>query len=169
MKGAVDMAETTVYSIRVPEEIKERISKNQQESGQSPAEFMARIVAQYEATNYGKSELAALQSAFDVINKVVVGLTAAAASQATAAAESSACHLAEIDALNTQLDETEAAAEAAGAAAARTIQALTDQAAALAADLAAARSIQAALAATVTAQAEQITTLQAALAAAQQQ
>ena len=37
MKGAVDMAETTVYSIRVPEEIKERISKNQQESGQSPA------------------------------------------------------------------------------------------------------------------------------------
>ena len=163
------MAETTVYSIRVPEEIKERIAKNQQESGQSPAEFMARIVAQYEATNYGKSELAALQSAFDVINKVVVGLTAAAASQATAAAESSACHLAEIDALNTQLNETEAAAVAAAAEAARTIQTLTDQAANLAADLAAARTIQAALAATVTAQVEQITTLQAALAAAQQQ
>ena len=163
------MAETTVYSIRVPEEIKERISKNQQESGQSPAEFIARVIAQYEATNYGKSELAALQSAFDVINKVVVGLTAAAASQATAAAESSACHLAEIDALNTQLNETEAAAEAATAEAARTIQTLTDQAANLAADLAAARTIQAALAATVTAQVEQITTLQAALAAAQQQ
>lgn len=162
------MAETTVYSIRVPEEIKERISKNQQESGQSPAEFMARIVAQYEATNYGKSELAALQSAFDVINKVVVGLTAGAAAQATAAAESSACHLAEIDALNTQLNETEAAAVAAAAEAARTIQTLTDQAANLAADLAAARTIQAALAATVTAQAEQITTLQAALAAAQE-
>ena len=163
------MAETTVYSIRVPEEIKERISKNQQESGQSPAEFIARVIAQYEATNYGKSELAALQSAFDVINKVVVGLTAAAASQATAAAESSACHLAEIDALNTQLNETEAAAVAAAAEAARTIQTLTDQAANLAADLAAARTIQAALAATVTAQVEQITTLQAALAAAQQQ
>lgn len=163
------MAETTVYSIRVPEEIKERISKNQQESGQSPAEFIARVIAQYEATNYGKSELAALQSAFDVINKVVVGLTAAAASQATAAAESSACHLAEIDALNTQLNETAAAAEAATAEAARTIQTLTDQAANLAADLAAARTIQAALAATVTAQVEQITTLQAALAAAQQQ
>ena len=163
------MAETTVYSIRVPEEIKERISKNQQESGQSPAEFIARVIAQYEATNYGKSELAALQSAFDVINKVVVGLTAAAASQATAAAESSACHLAEIDALNTQLNETEAAAEAATAEAARTIQTLTDQAANLAADLAAARTIQAALAATVTAQVEQITTLQAALAATQQQ
>ena len=162
------MAETTVYSIRVPEEIKERISKNQQESGQSPAEFIARVIAQYEATNYGKSELAALQSAFDVINKVVVGLTAAAASQATAAAESSACHLAEIDAQNTQLNETEAAAEAAAAEAARTIQALTDQAANLAADLAAARSIQTALAATVTAQADQITTLQAALAARQQ-
>lgn len=161
------MAETTVYSIRVPEEIKERISKNQQESGQSPAEFIARVIAQYEATNYGKSELAALQSAFDVINKVVVGLTAAAASQATAAAESSACHLAEIDALNTQLNETAAAAEAATAEAARTIQTLTDQAANLAADLAAARTIQAALAATVTAQVEQITTLQAALAAAQ--
>ena len=168
MKGAVDMAETTVYSIRVPEEIKERISKNQQESGQSPAEFIARVIAQYEATNYGKSELAALQSAFDVINKVVIGLTGAAA-QATAAAESSACHLAEIDALNTQLNETEAAAVAAAAEAARTIQTLTDQAANLAADLAAARTIQAALAATVTAQVEQITTLQAALAAAQQQ
>ena len=163
------MAETTVYSIRVPEEIKERISKNQQESGQSPAEFIARVIAQYEATNYGKSELAALQSAFDVINKVVVGLTAAAASQATAAAESSACHLAEIDALNTQLNETAAAAEAATAEAARTIQTLTDQAANLSADLAAARTIQAALAAAVTAQVEQITTLQAALAAAQQQ
>ena len=162
------MAETTVYSIRVPEEIKERISKNQQESGQSPAEFIARVIAQYEATNYGKSELAALQSAFDVINKFVVGLTAAAASQATAAAESSACHLAEIDALNTQLNETEAAAVAAAAEAARTIQTLTDQAANLAADLAAARTIQAALAATVTAQADQITTLQAALAARQQ-
>ena len=169
MKGAVDMAETTVYSIRVPEEIKERISKNQQESGQSPAEFIARVIAQYEATNYGKSELAALQSAFDVINKVVIGLTAGAAAQATAAAESSACHLAEIDALNTQLNETEAAAVAAAAEAARTIQTLTDQAANLAADLAAARTIQAALAATVTAQVEQITTLQAALAAAQQQ
>ena len=163
------MAETTVYSIRVPEEIKERISKNQQESGQSPAEFIARVIAQYEATNYGKSELAALQSAFDVINKVVVGLTAAAASQATAAAESSACHLAEIDTLTAQLNETEAAAEAATAEAARTIQTLTDQAANLAADLAAARTIQAALAATVTAQVEHITTLQAALAAAQQQ
>ena len=163
------MAETTVYSIRVPEEIKERISKNQQESGQSPAEFIARVIAQYEATNYGKSELAALQSAFDVINKVVIGLTAGAAAQATAAAESSACHLAEIDALNTQLNETEAAAVAAAAEAARTIQTLTDQAANLAADLAAARTIQAALAATVTAQVEQITTLQAALAAAQQQ
>ena len=169
MKGAVDMAETTVYSIRVPEEIKERISKNQQESGQSPAEFIARVIAQYEATNYGKSELAALQSAFDVINKVVIGLTAGAAAQATAAAESSACHLAEIDALNTQLNETEAAAVAAAAEAARTIQTLTDQAANLAADLAAARTIQAALAATVTAQVEQITTLQAALAAAQEQ
>ena len=163
------MAETTVYSIRVPEEIKERISKNQQESGQSPAEFIARVIAQYEATNYGKSELAALQSAFDIINKVVIGLTAGAAAQATAAAESSACHLAEIDALNTQLNETEAAAVAAAAEAARTIQTLTDQAANLAADLAAARTIQAALAATVTAQVEQITTLQAALAAAQQQ
>ena len=119
---------------------------------------MARIVAQYEATNYGKSELAALQSAFDVINKVVVGLTAGAAAQATAAAESSACHLAEIDALTAQLNETEAAAEAATAEAARTIQTLTDQAANLAADLAAARTIQAALAATVTAQVEQITT-----------
>ena len=102
------MAEMDVYSVRVPVEIKQQITQEQKDSGQSPSEFFTRIINQYKATNYGKSEMIKLQNAFDTINKIVTGLTAEAADAAAAEAESQACFISEIDSLTKQLAENEA-------------------------------------------------------------
>ena len=170
------MAETSTYSVRLPDEDKERLQKLITESDRSPSEFFAKLLDGYVAETSGRREVAEAEKHWDRIKTIISSLSAEATDQAAAARESSTSYLIEIDALTTQLNETEAAAAAAAVEASRTIQALEARAEQLEADLAEHKAAQAAatemqmeLAIMVKGQREQIAALQATLATARQQ
>ena len=166
------MAESSVYSVRIPEEIKEKLNRLIEESERSPSDFFARMINTHEIESVGRAELDDARKLFARVEEIISSLMTRKNDAETDKVAAAAAYLSEIETLTTQLktaDEINAALTAAAAAdhaaAAAQIEKLQTELDATKAAATAAAAMQTELATTVREQREQIAALTARAAA----
>ena len=65
------MAESSVYSVRIPEEMKEKLNRLIEESERSPSDFFARMINTHEIESVGRAELDDARKLFARVEEIM--------------------------------------------------------------------------------------------------